>query len=82
MWVGLQPSKNSGCPLYSEKKVTPFHLKIEGKELEYSSSVKYLGVLLDSKLTWKLHISTKLANAKRLLNMALTAVRANWGPNP
>ena len=32
-------------------------LKLNNKEIQYSSHVKYLGVQLDSKLTWKTHIN-------------------------
>ena len=50
-----------------KKKIKYKYLKFEGKQLEYESEVKYLGVTLDSKLTWKTHILNKIQQVKNLL---------------
>ena len=63
------------------RKTLPICLRIGGRDINYSANVKYLGVTLDSKLTWQLHIRNKIVNAKKLLMLALKAVRSNWGPN-
>jgi hypothetical protein len=39
---------------------TPTKLRLYGEEIEFSESVKYLGVLIDSKLSWKPHIEEKI----------------------
>ena len=49
---------------------TPF-LKIGGKKIFQSRSIKYLGVLIDSHLNWKAHtasLSTKLARANGIIS--------------
>ena len=45
-------------------------IKIDGKKIEPSSHVKYLGILIDSFLNWNFHIdelSTKLSCAVGML---------------
>ena len=45
-------------------------IKIDGKKIEPSSHVKYLGILIDSFLNWNFHIdelSTKLSRAVGML---------------
>ena len=45
-------------------------IKIDGKKIEPSSHVKYLGILIDSFLNWNFHIdelSTKLSHAVGML---------------
>ncbi len=50
--------------------------------LDYSDTVKYLGFLLDSKLTFGPHIKEKTKKAIRLLYKFRTSVGQLWGPNP
>ena len=45
-------------------------IKIDGKKIEPSTHVKYLGILIDSFLNWNFHIdelSTKLSSAVGML---------------
>ena len=49
------------------KKVPPYKLKLNGDEIEYSSSTKYLGVTLDKGMYWQEHINNKLDKAKKLM---------------
>ncbi len=50
-------------------------------DLNYSESVKYLGLLLDSKLTFGPHIRDKAKKAIWLLYRFRTSVGQLWGPN-
>ncbi len=52
------------------------------RDLSYSDMVKYLGVLLDSKLTFGSHIREEVKKATRLLYCFKTSVRQLWGPSP
>ena len=51
-------------------------------DLKYFDSVKYLGVLLDSKLMFGLHIRDKGRKAIRLLYHFRASIRQLWGPSP
>jgi len=60
----------------------PPKLVLKGKEVEYQNSAKYLGVILDTTLSYKEHIREKLGNARRLLMAVKNAVGKLWGPKP
>ena len=45
-------------------------------------SVKYLGVVLDSRLTWRKHVNIKLRKAYNLLWACRRAYGATWGLTP
>ena len=69
--------------MFSRRNDKPFKkLRMGGVELKYSKETKYLGVTLDSRLTWKPHITSKLAAAKKLIYIVNQAVRGNWGLAP
>ena len=55
------------------RKTPPYKLMVEGNEIEYSSEVKYLGVLIDSGLYWRKHVENKLNKAKGLLHLMVNA---------
>ena len=57
-------------------------LSMANRDLSYSDTVKYLGVLLDSKLTYGAHIREKVKKATRLLYCFKTSVGQLWGPSP
>ena len=50
------------------KQVPSAHLTFDGKLLEYSETVTYLGVRLDEKLHWGQHITNKIDKAKQYLH--------------
>ncbi|MCF6239054.1 MAG: hypothetical protein L3J79_09665 [Candidatus Marinimicrobia bacterium] len=67
----------------SKRKVTlPKNLRIDGVTVKYSSSVKYLGIELDSKLNFSKHILTKINKAKALMFKIRSAMGQLWGPKP
>ena len=45
-------------------------------------SVKYLGVILDSQLTWKEHVDVKVRKAQNLMWACRRAYGATWGLGP
>jgi len=57
-------------------------LSIENKRIHYSSHMKYLGVILDSKLTFKPHLENKLKQANNALWTCKSFVGKNWGISP
>ena len=56
--------------------------KEEEDKIEYSTTHKYLGINLDSKLSFNKHVENKIINAKKHLMMIKNAIGSIWGPSP
>ena len=54
---------------------------MNGIEIPYQKYVKFLGVYLDSKLSFRYHIHKKIAKAKQNIMMIRNATGVLWGPN-
>ncbi len=71
--------------LFTHSRVfrTPPPLKVDDTELPYSNHVRYLGVELDSKLSWKrhVHVLEKVKTAKLKLMHVRRAKGKLWGPS-
>ena len=63
-------------------KVFRRHIRIDGNDIPYSHQVKYLGVTLDSKLLWNIHIKQKVTACKRFLFMVASIAKDAFGPSP
>ena len=57
-------------------------LKLGEAELTYEDSMKYLGVTLQRKLTWGLHVHARITKCTKLMNLANAAIGQKWGFNP
>jgi ribonuclease HI len=51
-------------------------------EIEYQTQTKYLGVIFDSKLSFRQHINDKFNKTKKLLFATKSAMGKFWGPRP
>ena len=63
-------------------KVPRNKLRINGIEVPMSTGTRYLGVQLDSKLTWNAHFDVVVTKAKRYLCQLVGALSKYWGPQP
>ena len=76
-------AKKTAVVMFSRKKwTTKARIKINGQELPFQDSTRYLGVLVDSKLNWKEHISNKIKKSKQKLMHLRNALGVLWGPKP
>jgi ribonuclease HI len=66
----------------NKRKFSVPFLKMEGKRVALSDTVKYLGVTLDRRLHWTDHINDKLAKCRQLMMKIFAEVRGNFGPKP
>ena len=57
-------------------------VKMDGIEIPFSTSVKYLGVTLDNKLSWKPHIEAKTSACKKLMIILNSNLRGMHAPKP
>ena len=56
--------------------------KMDGQQIPFSDSVKYLVVTLDNNLTWKPHLEKKQQPTKKLMVMLTATLEACTHPNP
>ena len=52
---------------------------LNGKCVEYSKSVRFLGVYLTSNLSWKMHLEKVMSGAQKSLNLLKIVNRQRWG---
>jgi hypothetical protein len=77
--LSINPDK-IGLFAFTRKRKLPgfFEPRLFGRTLERSTSVKYLEVILDSRLTWSQHVDAKVRKAQNLLR----ACGGAWGLGP
>jgi len=89
----LEWGRNNGLQFSASKTVAvlftrkykfslPPPLRMGDQQINYSNSVKYLGVHFDQKLTWQLHFDLKVAAAKGRLLQIRQAMGRLWGTPP
>ncbi|XP_053985493.1 uncharacterized protein LOC128879941 [Hylaeus volcanicus] len=57
-------------------------LEFANKKLKTTRKVKYLGVIINEKLTWREHVFSKVAAAKKNLNLLCRILGPTWGMTP
>ena len=75
--LSVNPDK-TGLVAFTRRKLGFFEPRLFGKTLQRSMSVKYLGVILDSRLTWRKHMDAKVRKAQNLLWACRRAYGRTW----
>ena len=78
----ISPSKSTAVMFTNKRKWTKHPVKIGGETIPFKNEVKYLGVILDSKLTGKSHVENNIGKAKRHLMAYHYAINKKYGPQP
>lgn len=81
---GLQLSASkSSVVVFSRKRVIPdVHLEIEGSPIKVEDNVKFLGVVLDSRLSGIAHFNYTISKCERNINMLRALAGVWWGAHP
>ena len=79
----FNPAKTA-ITLFTRRYKTPTLpcIKLNGVQVPYTSSFRYLGVIIDSKLNWTEHIDSRVKKCKSLLFAANNMVGREWGLTP
>jgi len=84
LWYGelglsVNPDK-TGLVAFARKRKLPgfFEPRLFGKTLQRSMLVSYLGVILDTRLTWKEHVDVKVKKAQNLMWACRRACGVTW----
>ena len=79
----INPDK-TGLVDFARKRKLPgfFEPKLFGRTLQCSTSVKYLGVIMDSRLTWSQHVDAKVRKDQNLIWACRRACGGAWGLAP
>ena len=77
--LSVNPDK-TGLVAFTGKRKLPgfFEPRLFWKTLHRSMSVKYLGVILDSLLTWKEHVDVKVKKAQNSMWACRRACGVTW----
>ena len=77
------PEKTSAI-LFHRKRIAinPKKLTLNGVPIQYKSEVKYLGIFLDQRLSWKYHIDQKINKAKKAIMLLRNSMGKLWGVAP
>jgi ribonuclease HI len=81
--LSVNPAKSEAILFTNRKKIEENRtLTIFGAEVNVSKKVKYLGVILDSKLSWKDHIDHKISKATMAFWQCRRIMGSTWGITP
>ena len=80
--LSISPSKSSAVMFTGKRKWKEHPIHIEGVNIPFKKEVKYLGVILDSKLLGTAHVKRKLGKAIRHLMAFHYAITKKFGPQP
>lgn len=58
------------------------HISFDSHNIEILSRIKFLGVVLDSKLLWRNHMNFIKERVEKKINMLKTITNTSWGSNP
>jgi hypothetical protein len=63
--IKINEHKTRGIYFSRSRRPPESHLTLNGRDIPFVSSAKYLGVIFDKKITWRLHIEMIEAKAFR-----------------
>jgi Reverse transcriptase (RNA-dependent DNA polymerase). len=81
--LSVNPDKTVVVPFTRRRNLTGLSEPIIGERgITFSREVKYLGVILDNKLTWNAHLEKVVSKAKQTLCVCRRLIGKTWGLKP
>ena len=80
--LGVEANKSQVIVFTSRRNYTLEPLRLGGVEIPLVNEVKYLGVILDSKLTWLPHCRARVRRCQIALAQCKRALGKTWGLSP
>jgi hypothetical protein len=81
--LSISPNKTTIVAFTRRRKLEGLGpLRLRGKEIQLKGEVKYLGVTIDSKLTWNQHLERITKKAETALVVARRSFGKKWGIKP
>jgi ribonuclease HI len=80
--VCLSPTKCQTVVFTKRRKFAGVNITINDISIPYVKEVKFLGMILDSKLSWRHHIDLVLAKCEKSINILRSVCRVWWGCHP
>ena len=80
--LSISPTKSAAVMFTLKAKYKKHPLKIDNAIIPFKKEVKYLGVILDSKLLWTSHVQHKLGKAKRHMMAYHNAISQKYRSDP
>ena len=68
--------------LFSSTSTDKINLNIDGQIIKQEENAKFIGIIFDSKLTWKSHIKFTHKKATVVCNMLKAFAGTTWGSHP
>jgi len=81
--LNISPHKTAMAPFTNRRKIEALGpLKLHGKNLKMLDKIKYLGVILDSRLTWNQHLQKKIRKTQTTFALVRLTCGRKWGLRP
>ena len=75
----VNPSKSSAISFSARRKIPKIKLKIGEDKIGVTEKIKYLGLVIVRKLSWKAHLEFTAGKAMKALHFLSAIVKRNWG---
>ena len=80
-WLLPISAEKTNFTLFTRRRIKPSEipeLVIDGKVIAHNANVRFLGVILDPKLTWSAHIDQLVATCYKKLNALRSLLGTFW----
>lgn len=78
----MAPEKSVACIFSRRKFALPDYLVFEPHRIPCKPFVRYLGIYIDSRLDWKIHINNIAERGEKALNLLRALCGTKWGADP